>query len=328
MTRRALAMLLLTLVVLVPAASPGDQTNKVVHIDFLRPDAPDFLLDAFREGLRELGYIEGKNVVIESRWASGHYDKLPALADELVRLKVDIIVTSATPGAMAAKNATSTIPIVIASSSDPVASRVVASLAHPGGNITGLTLMLDDLAIKRLEILKETVPNISRVAVLWSTSNPTYARMIEKIKLAAPLIKLQLDVVKVASAERLGQALSEVNKSHADAMFVFEDPVFRADSTRIVKFAAKSRLPTVYGGSEFVHAGGLMSYGPSHADMFRRAAVYVDKILKGVKPADLPIEQPTKFELVVNLVVNLKTAKALGITIPESILVRADEVIR
>ena len=190
MKRRALAILLLTLVALVPAVSRGEQANKVIHIGFLRPDAPDFLLDAFREGLRDLGYVEGRNVVIESRWASGHYDRLPALADELVRLKVDIIVTSATPGAMAAKNATSTIPIVIAASSDPVASGIVASLAHPGGNITGLTLMLDDLAIKRLEILKETVPNISRVAVLWSTSNPTYGRMIEKIRVAARQIRL------------------------------------------------------------------------------------------------------------------------------------------
>jgi len=302
----------------------GEQATKVFHIVFLQPDAPDFLFDAFREGLRDLGYIEGKNIVIEPRWASGHYDEVPALADELVRMNVDVIVTSATRGVMAGKRATNTIPIVIAASSDPVASGVVASLAHPGGNITGLTLMLDELAIKRLEILKETVPRISRVAVLWSTSNPTQAPLIEKIKAAAPLIKLQLEVVKVASPEGLDQALSEVKKSRADSMFVFEDPVFRANSERIVEFAAKNRLPTVYGGSEFVHAGGLMSYGPSHADMFRRAAGYVDKILKGAKPGDLPIEQPTKFELVVNL----KTAKAVGIAIPQSILLRADEVIR
>jgi ABC-type uncharacterized transport system substrate-binding protein len=323
-TRRVLGILLLALVALSPTASMGEQATKVFHIGFLRPDAPDFLLDAFRDGLRDLGYIEGKNIVIEQRWASGHYDKLPALADELVRMKVDIIVTSATPGAMAAKRATNTIPIVIASSADPVASGIVASLAHPGANITGLTLMNDELAIKRLEILKETVPRVSRVAVLWSTSNPTYARMLENMKAAAPLIKLQLEVVKVASPEQLDQALSEVKKSHADAMFVFEDPVFRANSSRIVEFAGKNRLPTVYGGSEFVHGGGLMAYGPSHADMFRRAAGYVDRILRGAKPGDLPIEQPTSFELVVNL----KTAKALGITIPQSILLRADEVIR
>jgi putative ABC transport system substrate-binding protein len=324
MMRRALGILFLTLVALSPTMSMGDQATKVFHIGFLRPDAPDFLLDAFREGMRDHGYIEGKNIVIEQRWASGHYDELPALADELVRLNVDIIVTSATPGALAAKRATNTIPIVIASSADPVASGLVASLAHPGGNITGLTLMSDELAIKRLEILKETVPRISRAAVLWSTSNPTYTRMIEKIKAAVPLMKLQVEIVKVARPERLDPALSEVKKSHADSMFVFEDPVFRANATRIVEFAAKARLPTVYGGSEFVHAGGLMSYGPSHADMFRRAAGYVDKILKGAKPGDLPIEQPTKFELVVNL----KTAKALGLTMPESILLRADEVIR
>ena len=302
----------------------GEQTTQVFHIGFLRPDAPDFLLDAFREGLRDLGYIEGKSMVIVQRWASGHYDELPALADELVRMNVDIIVTSATPGVMAAKRATNTIPIVSAGSSDPVASGIVTSLAHPGGNITGLTLMIDELAIKRLEILKETVPRISRVAVLWSTSNPVYARMIEKIKAAAPLIKLQLEVVMVASPEQLDQALAEVKKSHADAMFVFEDPVFRSNSARIVEFAAKNHLPTVYGGSEFVHGGGLMAYGPSLADMFRRAAGYVDRILKGAKPGDLPIEQPTKFELVINL----KTAKALGIMIPEAILLQADEVIR
>ena len=324
MTRRACGMLLLALAALSPTLSTSEQATKVFHIGFLRPDAPDFLLDAFREGLRDLGYIEGKNIVIEQRWASGHYDTVPALADELVRMNVDIIVTSATPGALAAKRATNTIPIVIASSADPVASGIVASLAHPGGNITGLTLMNDELAIKRLEILKETVPRISRVAVLWSTSNPTYTRMIERIKAAAPLIRLQVEVVKVASPEQLDQALVEVKKSHANAMFIFEDPVFRANSARIVEFAARNRLPTVYGGSEFVNVGGLMSYGPSHADMFRRAAVYVDKIFKGAKPGDLPIEQPTKFELVVNL----KTASALGITIPQSILLRADEVIR
>jgi putative ABC transport system substrate-binding protein len=321
---RTLGLILLGATALAPTALIGEQATKVFHIGFLRPDAPDFLLDAFREGLRDLGYIEGKNIVIEQRWASGHYDKVSALADELVRMNVDIIVTSATPGAMAAKRATNTIPIVIAASADPVASGIVASLAHPGGNVTGLTLMNDELAIKRIEILKEAVPQISRVAVLWSTSNPTYARMIEKIKAAVPLIKLQLEVVKVASPERLEQALFEVKKSHADAMFVFEDPVFRANSAQIVEFAARNRLPAVYGGSEFVHGGGLMSYGPSHADMFRRAAGYVDKILKGAMPGDLPIEQPTKFELVVNL----KTAKALGITIPQSILLRADEVIR
>jgi putative ABC transport system substrate-binding protein len=323
-TRRALGMLLLALVALSPTMSMGEQATKVFHIGFLQPDVRDFLFDAFRDGLRDLGYVEGKNIVIEPRWASGHYDEVPALADELVRMNVDVIVTSATRGVMAAKRATNRIPIVIAASADPVASGMVASLAHPGGNITGLTLMLDELAIKRLEILKETVPRISRVAVLWSTSNPTQAPLIEKIKAAAPPIKLQVEVVKVASPEQLDQALYEVKKSHADAMFVFEDPVFRANSARIVEFAAKNRLPTVYGGSEFVHGGGLMSYGPSHADMFRRAAGYVDKILKGAKPGDLPIEQPTKFELVINL----KTAKALGVTIPQSILVRADEVIR
>ena len=324
MKRRLIEVLLLALVALSPTVSVGEPATKVYHIGFLQPDARDFLFDAFRDGLRDLGYIEGKNIVIEPRWASGHYDQVPALADELVRMNVDIIVTSATPGALAAKRATNTIPIVIASSADPVASGIVASLAHPGGNITGLTLMNDELAIKRIEILKETVPGISRVAVLWSTSNPTYARMIEKIKAAAPLIRLQVEVVKVASPERLEQALSEVKKSHADSMFVFEDPVFRANAARIIEFVAKNRLPTVYGGSEFVHAGGLMAYGPSHADMFRRAAGYVDRILKGANPGDLPIEQPTKFELVVNL----KTAKALGIKIPDSILLRADEVIK
>jgi putative ABC transport system substrate-binding protein len=324
MKRRAAELLMLALVALGPTVSMGDQPTKMFIIGFLRPDAPDFLLDSFREGLHDLGYVEGKNILIEQRWASGHFDQMAALAEELVQMKVDIIVTSATPGALAAKRATNTIPIVIASSADPVASGIVASLAHPGGNITGLTLMNDELAIKRLELLKEAVPRILRVAVLWSTSNPTYTRMIEKIKAAAPLIKLQVEIVKVASPELLDQALSEVKKSHADSMFVFEDPVFRANAARIVEFSAHNRLPAVYGGSEFVHLGGLMAYGPSHADMFRRAAGYVDRILKGANPGDLPIEQPTKFELVVNL----NTAKVLGLTIPQSILLRADEVIR
>jgi len=321
---RALALLGIVLAVFAPATSLAQQKPKVPHIGFLRAEAPDFLLDAFRDGLRELGYVEGQTVVIEQRWAYGRFEKLPEMANELVRMKVDVIVTASTPAVLAVKRATSTIPVVIAASGDPVANGFVTSLAHPGGNITGLTIMIEELAVKRLEILKECVPRASRVAVLWSAANPSYASIVKNIEGAAPRVKLQPELIKVFGPDQVDSALAEVARSHADALYVFEDPVFRSNSKPISDFAAKHRLPTIYGGSEFVHDGGLLSYGPSFAEMFRRAAGYVDKILKGAKPADLPIEQLSKFELAVNL----RTARALGLTIPESILVRADEVVR
>jgi putative ABC transport system substrate-binding protein len=318
------ALCILATVVAGTTTAIGQQQSKVAHVGFLQADAPDELVDAFRDALNGLGYIEGQNVVIDSRFGYGHFDRLPKLADELVRMRVNVIVTASTPATLAAKRATSTIPIVIGSAGDPVASGIVRSLAHPGGNVTGLSLMLQDVAVKRLEVLKETVPQIACVAILWSAANPIYARIVEQIKQVAPRMKLRSEIIRIDSPDQLERGLADVERSRCDALYVFEDPVFRSNAKRIVSFAARVYLPAIYGGSEEVRVGGMMSYGPSHADMFRRAAGFVVKILEGAKPGDLPIEQPTKFELVVNL----KTAKVLGIKIPESILLRADEVIR
>jgi putative ABC transport system substrate-binding protein len=236
---------------------------------------------------------------------------------------VDVIVTASTPAALAAKRATSTIPIVIASSGDPVAGGLVGSLAHPGGNVTGQTIMLEEVAIKRLELLKEAVPSLSRVAVLWSASNPIYAPIVKDIEGAAPRIGVQVRIIPVRGPDEIDAALARIKATHCDGLYAFEDPVFRS-SRKVLDFAASARLPAVYGGSEFVTNGGMMSYGPDTSQMFRHAAVYVGKILKGARPGDLPIEQPTKF----HLAVNLRTARALGIQIPDAILVRADVVIR
>ena len=306
------------------ASLASDTAKGTAHIGFLRAEAPDTSLESFRRGMRELGYIEGRNLVIEQRWANGKYDDLPRLAQELVDLKVDVILTASTPAALAAQRATRTIPIVIARGADPVASGLVASLARPGGNVTGLTSMVDELSTKRLELLKEVVPGIVHVAVLWSVGNPTHGPLRKRMDAIAPNLKLKLAPVNVINPSELDHALGKIAARNPDALYVFEDPVFSSNSAKIIGFAAKHRLPAIYGGVEFVRDGGLISYAPSFDAMFKRAAGYVDKILKGATPGDLPIERPTKIELVVNL----KTAKVLGITIPESILLRADEVIR
>jgi putative ABC transport system substrate-binding protein len=298
--------------------------DQVVRVGFLRAEAPDVRLDYFRNGMRKLGYVEGRNLVIEQRWASGNLERLPGLARELVDLKVDIIVVTSTPGTAAVKNATKTIPVVIAASADPVASGLVESLGRPGGNITGLTLMLDELSTKRLEVLKEIAPNVKRPALLWSASNPVYARMIPRMVREASDLGMQLEPVKVHRPSELDTALKMVIDKNADALYVFEDPVTLAGVAKIVAFAAQARLPAVYGEIEFVRHGGLVSYAPSHEYLFERAAWYVDRILKGAKPADFPIEQPSAF----SLGVNLKAANALKLPIPQSILLRADEVIR
>ena len=302
----------------------SDTAKRTAYIGFLRAETPDASLASFRHGMRDLGYVEGRNLVIEQRWANGRYDDLPRLAQELVDLKVDVILTASTPAALAAQRATRTIPIVIARGADPVASGLVASFARPGGNVTGLTSMVDELSSKRLELLKEVVPGIVHVAVFWSVGNPTHGPMRRRMEAIAPELKLKLAAVNVINPSELDQALGKIAARRPDALYVFEDPVFSSNSAKIIKFAAKHRLPAVYGGVAFVKDGGLISYAPSFDAMFKRAAGYVDRILNGANPADLPIERPTKFELVVNL----KTAKALGIKIPESILLRADEVIR
>jgi putative tryptophan/tyrosine transport system substrate-binding protein len=273
----------------------------------------------FRQGLRDTGYSEGRDLVIEWRFADGDYGRVPALVADLVKRRVDVIVVDSTVGTRAAKRATSTIPIVMALVADPVGSGLVANLAHPGGNVTGLTNMLAELSAKRLQLLKEAVPRTTKVAVLWNPETPYSPKVIEELKAAAPSLSIELKFVGVRTLDELGPAFSAVSRAHAQALYVIEDNLFTTHRTTLLKLASKVRLPTLYGERIWVDEGGLVSYGANYGDLFHRSAGYVDKILKGAKPGDLPIEQPTKFELVVNL----KTAKALGITIPESILLRA-----
>jgi putative ABC transport system substrate-binding protein len=274
---------------------------------------------AFRQGLVDAGYSEGRDVVIEWRSAKGNYDRVPELVADLVQRKVDVIVVDGTPTAQAAKRATSIIPIVMALVSDPVESGLVESLKHPAGNITGLSLMLTDLSAKRLQLLKETVPSVARVAVLWNPDNYS-PKVIEELKTAAPSLSIELTFVRARTLEEFSPAFSAISRAHCQAVYLVENGFFFAHRATLLKLATNARLPIIYGEKHF----GLFSYGANWDDYFRRSAGYVDRILKGAKPADLPIEQPTKLELVVNL----KNARALGITIPESILLRADEVIR
>ena len=302
------------------------QPPKVYRIGLLSGHSPsDTALwhQAFRHGLRDRGWIEGKNVSIDYRYAEGRSDRLPDLAADLVRLKVDVIVASVTPDALAAHKATKAIPIVIVAAGDPVVLGLVESLARPGGNITGLSTMTSELGGKRLELLKEMVPKLSRVAVLWNPQGPASSLGWKDIQLPARQLEIQLHSLEVRSPNDFDNAFADATRARAGALFVLPDPVITPNLKRIAGLAAKSRLPSIFHVSEFADAGGLVTYGPDRADMFRHAATFVDKILKGAKPGDLPVEQPTKFELVVNL----KTARALGIKVPNSILVRADKVI-
>ena len=313
----------------VPRTAEAQQATKVHRIGRLSsgsPTEPNPALEAFRQGLRELGYIEGQNIVIEYRYAEGRDDRLADLAAELVRLKMDVIVAGGSPAIRAAQHATHTIPIVMAAPPDAVAEGFVASLARPGGNITGLSWLGAELPGKRLEILKETVPQSARIAVLANPASRASEPQLHNLTVAARALGLQLHVVEVRSADELDTAFAAMTRAGVDAVIALEDAVLlNGHRGRVVAdLAAKSRLPMMYGWREWVVAGCLMSYGPSLPDMWRRAAIYVDKILKGAKPADLPVEQPIKFELVLNL----KTAKALGITMPPSLLVLADEVIQ
>jgi putative ABC transport system substrate-binding protein len=262
--------------------------------------------------------------VIEWRSANGDYARVPELAADLVRRKVDVIVADTTFAAQAAKHATSTIPIVMTLVADPVGSGVVANLARPGGNVTGLSIMLAELSAKRLQLLKEAIPWLTRVAVLRNPGTPYHPKAVEDLKAAGPSLAIELTFVSVRTPEEIGPAFSAVSRAHAQALYVLDAPLFFTHRTTLLRLASKARLPVISGEKDFADEGALMSYGANYADQLRRSAGYVDKILKGAKPGDLPIEQPTKFELVINL----KTAKALGITIPESILLQADEVIR
>ena len=308
-----------------PLAAEGQQAGKVPRMGFLGVFAgPNF--DAFRQALRELGWVEGQNIVIDHRSAEGRLDRMPDLAAEVVRLKVDIIVAEGTQGVTAARNATETIPIVmIAGSADAVGLRFIASLARPGGNVTGLSYSVGpDIAGKGLELLKETVPKVRRVAILSNPANPVQPLFIRELKVAARALGVQLQLLEARGPDEFDGAFAAMTKERVGALLVVADSMFIFHRTRLADLAARSRLPAAYGNRADVEAGGLMSYGPSFRDLWRRAAGYVDKILKGAKPSDLPVEQPTKFELVINL----KTAKALGLTIPQSLLARADEVIQ
>lgn len=277
----------------------------------------------FRQGLVEAGYTEGRDILIDWRSANGDFARVPDLVGELIERKVDVIVVETTPAALAVKRATSTIPIVMTIVSDPVGSGLVANLAHPGGNITGLSVMATDLTAKRLQLLKETLPPLSRVAVLWSPDVPFHRKVIEDLKAAAPPLSIEVSTVSARTVEEINSALLVVNRAHVQALYIIDNAFFAAHRQMILEVASKSKLP-VFGDRGFVESGALISYGPNFADLYRRAAGYVDKILKGAKPSDLPIEQPTKFELIVNL----KTARTLGIGVPASILLRADEVIK
>jgi putative ABC transport system substrate-binding protein len=279
---------------------------------------------AFRRGLVDAGYAEGRDVAIERRSANGDYDQIPVLVADLVQRKVEVIVVDGTVATRAAKRSTSTIPIVMAIVADPVASGLVTSLAHPGGNITGLSLMSGELAPKRLQLLKDAIPRATRVAILWNPDTPFHKKAVQDLKAAAPAMSIELKFFAMSDPDDLPPAFSAAKRARAQAVYVIESAFFGSYRDQLASLATKASLPTMNGERRIVEAGALMSYGANFADMYRRAAGYVDKILKGAKPGDLPIEQPTKFELVVNL----KTAKALGITIPESILLRADEVIR
>ena len=280
--------------------------------------------DVIRRVLRDLGYVEGKNIAFEYRYTEGKLDRLPAFADELVRLKVDVFLTSSTAETLAVKNATSTIPIVFYSGGDPVAGGLVDSLARPGGNITGFTFISPVLAGKRLELLKETVPKLSRVAVLWEPQDPGSAQEWKESQLPARELGLQLHSMEVSSADKVESAFNEATKARSAALAVTRSSVINRNQKRIADLAAKNRLPAIYPRGDFVDSGGLMSYGADQIEPYRRIASMVDKILKGTKPADIPVEQPTKFEFIINL----KAAKQIGLTIPPNVLVRADKVIR
>ena len=313
-----------------PLAASAQPAGKVYRIGYLSTGSASATyvrpLEALRQGLRELGWVEGRNIVIEYRYAEGRIDRLPGLAEELVRLKVDLIVASPTPSALAARDASRTIPIVGLSLTEPVAVGLVASLARPGGNVTGVTYNVDtDIFGKQLELLKEVVPKVRRVAVLSNpTGTPTYPLTMSSVEAAARSLGLQLQLHEAREPGEFDGAFAAMAKERAVALLVFGDPMFFVHRGRLADLALRNRLPSMSTQWQWVEAGGLMAYGPSFPDLWRRAATYVDKILKGARPADLPVEQPTKFELVINR----KTAKALGLTIPPSLLQRADEVIQ
>ena len=324
---KVIGFALCTLLLAFSVSAAAQQPKKIPRIGFLGATSASSLLariEAFRQGLRELGYVEGKNIVVEYRSAEGKIERVPNLATELVRLKVDVIVTGGPQSTRAAKNATLTIPIVIAQDLDPIGNGFIASLARPGGNITGLSALSAEITGKQLELLKETVTKLSRVALLHQSSEPGTAQAVRETERAAKALGIHVQYLDLRRPDDIEAAFRDASKGHSDAILVLPTSFLFPRRIQVVDLAIKSRLPAVYPQSEYVEDGGLMSYGASYIDLFRRAATYVDKILKGAKPADLPVEQPTKFELVINL----KTAKQIGLSIPPNVLARADRVIR
>jgi len=309
-----------------PLTVGAQHTANLPRLGFLTagspgPGSPG--VPALLEGLRQLGWIDGKTIVIEYRYAENHNDRLPELAEELVRLNVDVIVAAGTLAPIAAKRASTTIPIVMTSAGDPLENRLVASLAQPGGNMTGLSLMMSEVSGKRLELLKELLPELSRVAVLWNSINPYPTIVFKETQDAARTLGIEVQSLEVKGPADFATMFGLAKQKRADALFTIDDPLILSQLNQILDFAVANRLPAIYGVREFAAAGGLMAYGASVPDLYRRAATYVDKILRGAKPAKLPVEQPTKFELVINL----KTAKTLGLAVPQILLVAADEVI-
>jgi putative ABC transport system substrate-binding protein len=325
MKKTAVLSILCVAVLLAAVITEAQQTTKVARLGYLATrSGPGPNDHAFEQGLRELGYLEGQNILIERRWAGGNPDRIPSLAAELVRLKVDMIVTSGSTSTHAAKKATATIPIVMAQDPDPIGNGFIASLAHPGGNITGLSNVNRELSGKRLELLREIVPRLSRLAVFGTTAFPGNAQGLKEVEAAAAAFGVKLQYLDCLGSEDIDIAFRAASKEQAGAILVLPGPIFNSHQTKIADLAVKNRLPATYNSPEYVEGGGLMSYGASIPDSYRRAATYVDKILKGAKPGDLPVEQPKKFEFIINI----KAAKQIGLTIPPNVLVRADSVIK
>lgn len=327
MTTRRRVLVALAVAASMPPLAARAQPGKVFRIGFLGNSTPALeanLVSPFREGLRDKGYVEGRNIIVEYRWAEGNYARFPTLIAELVALDVELIVTAGTPASLAVKRVAPTMPLVMVAVGDPVGTGLVESLAHPAGNATGLTSIAPDLEGKRLELLSEIVPNLSSVAILWNPNNPFHISAEKEARAAADVLRMSVHSAPVRTAADFDHAFDTIAREHPGALIMLADRVFLHNRARIVEFAERNRLPAVYAYRELVDAGGLMSFGPNYADMHRRAASYVDRILKGASPGDLPIELPTKFELVINL----KRAKELGLAIPQTILLRASEVIQ
>ena len=327
-SKKTFCFVLGVMLVMLCSSAQAQPTNKVARIGFLAAPSRagmSHLSEAFLQGLRELGYVEGKNIAIEYRWADGKFERLPELAAELVRLKLDVIVAALTQASLAAKAATVTIPIVTVAVANPVDSGIIASLARPGANITGTSVMNDEVVGKQLELLKEALPTISRVGAMWNPANPVFQKLqLRALEVTSRALNVSLQKVEARDQEEIERAFKAIAKARTRALHVLPDPVFTAHRRRVADLALKLQLPAVSGTRESAEAGLLMSYGPSFPESYRRAAIYVDKILKGAKPGDIPVERSTKFEFVINL----STAKQIGVTLPQSLLYRADKVIR